>query len=445
MKLAIIGAGWAGMAAAVKATEAGHHVTVFEATQSLGGRARALANSPTQVLPNGSPMPLDNGQHILIGAYTETLQLMRQVGVSPQTALLALPMTLQFPDGLGLRFTAWPTPLDALGGILHARGWSAADKWSLLRVALGWKAKKFNCADTLSVAELCQYLTPRIKAELIEPLCVSALNTVPEQASAQVFLRVMQDALFGVPGGSRLLLPRVDLSALFPDAAAQWLQQRGALLQLGQRVASLQLQGQQWRVQTELFDAVILATSAPHAAKIIGASTQGAPPSVTEKMQYWAHAAGALQHEAIATVYAWAPQATLPLAMLALRSSAQHPAQFVFDRGQLGGPPGLLAFVVSAAQGERATLQAQVLAQAQAQLGLSLQPIQTVVEKRATFACTPGLQRPPAAIAPGLLACGDYVAGPYPATLEGAVRSGCAAVSLLDANTALALSVKIQA
>ena len=76
-------------------------------------------------------------------------------------------------------------------------------------------------------------------------------------------------------------------------------------------------------------------------------------------------------------------------------------------------------------------LQAQVLAQAQAQLGLRLQAIQTIVEKRATFACTPALLRPAQFIAPGLLACGDYVAGPYPATLEGAVRSGVAAVAAL--------------
>lgn len=67
-------------------------------------------------------------------------------------------------------------------------------------------------------------------------------------------------------------------------------------------------------------------------------------------------------------------------------------------------------------------LQAQVLEQAKQQLGLNLHPVQTVVEKRATFACTPGLKRPPMQIAPGLLACGDYVAGPYPATLEGAVK-----------------------
>ena len=99
----------------------------------------------------------------------------------------------------------------------------------------------------------------------------------------------------------------------------------------------------------------------------------------------------------------------------------------MFDKGQLGGPRGLLAFVVSASEGERAVLEQQVCQQAAQQLGLpDLQPLQTVVEKRATFACTPGLQRPPMQIAPGLRACGDYVAGPYPATLEGAVRSGMA-------------------
>ena len=118
--------------------------------------------------------------------------------------------------------------------------------------------------------------------------------------------------------------------------------------------------------------------------------------------------------------------------MLALRSSAAEPAQFAFDRAWLGGPAGLLAFVISASSGDGAALTRLVLAQAARQLGLTcLQPVQTVVEKRATFACTPGLQRPVAHIADGLLACGDYIAGPYPATLEGAVRSGLEAARSL--------------
>ena len=92
----------------------------------------------------------------------------------------------------------------------------------------------------------------------------------------------------------------------------------------------------------------------------------------------------------------------------------------------------MLAFVVSASTGSSADITAQVLAQGACQLGLDdLKPVQTVVEKRATFACTPGLQRPMAPIADGLLACGDYIAGPYPATLEGAVRSGLEAARSL--------------
>jgi predicted NAD/FAD-dependent oxidoreductase len=121
--------------------------------------------------------------------------------------------------------------------------------------------------------------------------------------------------------------------------------------------------------------------------------------------------------------------------MLALRAAADAPAQYVFDRGQLGGPPGLLAFVVSASPSERDVLEAQVLIQARSQLKLALlQPVQTVIERRATFACTPGLRRPGPRIMPDqprLLACGDYVDGPYPATLEGAVRSGLHAAACL--------------
>jgi predicted NAD/FAD-dependent oxidoreductase len=107
----------------------------------------------------------------------------------------------------------------------------------------------------------------------------------------------------------------------------------------------------------------------------------------------------------------------------------------VFDRGQLDGLHGVLAFVVSASTGERAVVTEQVLRQAAEQLGLpSLQPLQTVVEKRATFACTPGLARPGMQVAPGLVACGDYVDGPYPATLEGAVLCGTAAAALAPAH-----------
>jgi len=417
MKIGIVGAGWAGLAAAVAATQAGHTVTVFEAARTPGGRARSLDIT----LPDGRAVTVDNGQHILIGAYTETLQLMRQVGVQPQAALLRRPLTLQFPDGAGLRLPDLPVPLDVLAGILRNRAWPLRERLGLLRAALGWKLARFQCDDALSVAALCAGLGPRVQAELIEPLCVSALNTPAREASARVFLRVLHDALFAVRGGSQLLLPRADLGALFPAAAVRWLQTRGATLNTGTRVTALQAAGAAWQLDGQAFDAVLLACPSTEAARL------AAPVDAA-----WSARADALHFEAITTVYAWAPAARLDQPMLALRHDTQHPAQFVFDREQLDGTAGLLAFVVSASHGEREALQAQVLAQARAQLGLALQAVQTVVEKRATFACTPGLRRPAQRIAPGLLACGDYVEGPYPATLEGAVRSGLVAAAALD-------------
>ncbi|RYX95973.1 MAG: FAD-dependent oxidoreductase [Comamonadaceae bacterium] len=442
MRVAVIGAGWAGCAAAVEAVRRGHEVTLYESARTPGGRARRVES----VLPaeNPAPVTLDNGQHILIGAYAETLRLMAELGVDEKTALLRLPLTLRFPDGSGIRFPmhAWlPAPLDALVGIATAHGWTWRDRLSMLRAATGWQLRGFRCAPQTPVADLCSGLSAGAMAQLIEPLCVSALNTPPDRASGQVFLRVLRDALFSASGGSNLLLPRKDLGALLPDAALAWLSTHGGAVRLGLRVQSIARDQHAaagtgaWSVSTDTdprsplrFGAVLLACPPGEAARLAvpAASTDDDP------VQTWASLARSLKHEAITTVYALAPGARLAQPMLALRSGANYPAQFVFDRGQLGGPDGLLAFVVSASHGDSATLASQVLAQAGEQLGLmQLEAVQTIVEKRATFACTPGLQRPGMEITDGLLACGDYIEGPYPATLEGAVMSGLAAAKAL--------------
>ncbi len=421
------------MAAAVAATRAGHQVTVFEAARALGGRARAV---PVD-LPDGSSLRLDNGQHILIGAYTETLALMQSVGVDPRRALLALPLTLRFPDGIGLKLPGLPAPLDAFAGIVCARGWNWRDKLSLLRCSAGWQRARFECADDASVADLCRPLTKTVRDELIEPLCVSALNTPIERASGQVFLRVLRDSLFGKGfgdwAGSNLLLPRIDLSACFPDAAAEWLVERGGVVRTGCRVGRLTRSSTSWLVNGESFDSVLLATAPWDAARLVDAAGLAGEPSAAE----WLRRTQALRFEAIATIYVQAAS-TLRLSepMLSLKSGASDPAQFVFDRGQLDGPAGLLAFVVSASTLGHTLLEAAVLAQARSQLGCeSLTVLRTVVEKRATFACTPGLARPAPTIAAALLACGDYVDGPYPATIEGAVRSALSAIGMLQTSS----------
>ena len=460
-RVCVVGAGWSGLAAAIHAVQAGHQVTVLEASRSLGGRARTLPGSADGLLPDGSTATLDNGQHILLGAYRETLDLMRTVGVDPAQTLLRLPLGLRFADGDGLQLPDWPQPWNLMAGLMLARGWNLGDKRSLVRALRLWRKNQFQCSAQTSVAELCQGIHSAVVEDLIAPLCVSALNTPPKLASGQVFLTVLHDSLFAKPrkkkptplpasetlsridpppletahktpwraAGSDLLLPTVDLGAVFPHAAAAWLKEHGASVHLGRRAACPQWSGGQWQIDGESFDRVIWATAPQHAVQAFSEYLPLAPKNLGLHLQRWLRPAKAMRYQSIATVYAHAPGLELPRPMLALRSSPLAPAQFAFDRGQLGGPPGLIALVVSAPQGEFEHLESVVLAQAEEQLedwldGQRLSAIRTVVEKQATFSCAARLVRPPQQVAPGLMACGDYLYKPYPATLEGAVRSG---------------------
>ncbi len=421
LRVAVVGAGWAGLAAAVEATRRGHRVSLYEMAAQPGGRAREV--------PGEAPYgPLDNGQHILIGAYRETLALMRQVGADPARRLLRRPLCLAYPDGAGLVLPPGAAVPAFLRAVWGQRRWPVGARLALLAAAARWRLQGFRCDPGLTVGELTEGLPALLREELIDPLCVAALNTPARDASAAVFLRVLRDALFAGPGAADLLLPRARLSQLLPGPALQWLREAGAQLQLPHRVQHLAPRTDEagWTVDGEAFDRVVLACTATSAASLAAPHAPG-----------WAEQAGAMRHEPISTIYLHSEGTRLPWPMLALRSDDHaQPAQFVFDHGQLDGPAGLLALVVSGAapwvaRGSEALVQA-AMAQLREQLGpgLASEPslVRVLTDKRATFRCTPGLMRPPAQVAPHLWAAGDYVDGPYPATLEGAVRSGLAAV-----------------
>jgi hydroxysqualene dehydroxylase len=375
--IAVIGAGWAGLAAAVRAVQAGHSVTVFEASRSLGGRARAV----DLTLPNGESITLDNGQHVLLGAYRETLDLMQAVGVDLNAVLTRFPISLK---------------------TFQTQRWGFLDYLSLARTLAGWLLRGFSCPEATTVMTLSKRASPRVFADLIEPLCLSALNTAPAEASGRVFLRVLKDA-FSSRHSSDMLIPKVDLGRVFPSYASYWLQARGATVRVGERVTSLE------SLQKE-FNHVVIATPPWEAARLL----RDIAPD-------WAASVDALEYRAIATVYAQAPvDFELPKPMLALPNDAEHPAQFVFQRAEA---KGLLAFVVSDAKGDREVLARLVLAQGEAILAVALQAVSTIVEKRATFACTAQMTRPAKLVLSGLSVVGDYVDGPYPSTIEGVVIS----------------------
>ena len=415
MRILVIGGGWAGLAAAVDAVEGGAELSLWDMAPQLGGRARSWQEVDGHWL--------DSGQHILIGAYSETLTLMRKVGADPDTLLRREPLTLVDAQGHGLRWGDGGPLRAAASAVWCHPGWGWRERLGLARWALMLGGHGLDCPADWSVERLCRKLPASVRAELFEPLCVAALNTRIDSASGQVLLRVLRDALLGGAGAADLLLPRVPLQSLLPDPAAAWLRARGARLETGRRARRIEADGAGWRCDDWHGDAIIVATSSSEAVRLIEPLDAG-----------WAQRAQALHSEAIATVEWLAPGLVLPAPMVALRGA---PAQFLFDLGAMGAlgsrqghGAGRFVAVASAVAADldggllplAQRIESQVSEQVPALRGA--RRLREHADRRATFACTPELARPPAQLGGGLRVAGDYVDGPYPATLEGAVRSG---------------------
>jgi len=419
LKVAIVGGGWAGLAAAVELSAAGATVTVFEAARQLGGRAR-------RVDIHGHA--LDNGQHILLGAYHETLRLMNRVGARPERVLKRLPLALRHPAaGFSLELPGLPAPLHLAAGLLSAKGCSACDKFAAVRFMLALQATKYRLSSDCTVAELLDRhgQSGALRCFLWEPLCLAALNTPADKASAQIFANVLRDSLGGGRADTELLLPTVDLGQVFPDAAGDFIEALGGKIVLSTRIDTIE---PSLEIEGERFDHLIVATAPQHAASLLDKHAETSPIAA-QLADY--------TYEPIATLYAgYPPEVTLPCPMLGLESNTPGGlGQWVFDRGALTEMPGVMAFVLSAKgvwdERDSEALMAALHGELESALGKRLPAAlwhQLIRERRATFACRPNLPRPGAqTLLPGLWLAGDYVCAGYPATLEGAVRSGVAA------------------
>ena len=414
---AVIGGGYAGMAAAVELAAHGIPVTVYESAKQLGGRARGVEYNGTQ---------LDNGQHLLLGCYRETLRLIEQVGGNLEQDFLRLPLQLDLHQHLELRAPHLPAPLHLLSALFRAKGLNWRERLQAVRFMLTLRFSGFRLPQDMTVTELLQHhgQDAALTLKLWEPLCIAALNTPIAKASAQVLLNVLRDALNQRRADSDMLLPRVDFTALFPQPAAAYIERHGGKVLTACGVHSITPVADGFELATAegmaRHSQVICATSPTAAARLLASLPQLAA-SVRMIEQ--------LQQQPIYTVYLQYPSdVRLPHAMLGLH---QRIAQWLFDKGRIAGQPGLIAAVISA-EGihqawEQEALAQQVIAELHKEFGIATAPLwsKVIAEKRATFCCAPDLARPNAETAlPGLLLAGDYTAGDYPATLEGAVLSG---------------------
>jgi squalene-associated FAD-dependent desaturase len=421
--VAVIGGGYAGMAAAVELAARNIPVTVFEAAPALGGRARRVTVNDTA---------LDNGLHILIGAYSETLRLIDKVAPK-RDSFLRLPLDLQIHNHFHLRAPKLPAPLHVAWALFTAKGLSFDDKRAAARFMNAMKVQRYQLAQDCTVeALLTEHRQPVVLIEhLWSPLCVAALNTPMQRASAQVFLNVLRDSLGAGRAASDLLLARMDLTALFPKPAAEYVRACGGQVETGITVERVTREDDGFHIHvhghTRRFDRVICAVS-PHRAAPLLADIAALQPAAQQ--------IAALQYEPIHSVWLQFDGAvTLPSPMIGLANS---PAQWLFDRGAICGQRGLIGAVISASEehvGEaQDDLARRVVADIEQAFGALPKLLwhRVIAEKRATFSCIPGLARPAVATGcPGFYLAGDHVAGDYPATLEAAVRSGVAAAGLI--------------
>lgn len=448
----MVGGGWAGCAAAVTLAGAGIAVTLIEQARTLGGRARRV-----DVDVDG--IELDNGQHVLLGAYRQTLELLAAVHSPAEVSRLfhRLPLTLR---GFGARrpggfeFAAWnaPAPFHVAAGLLSARGLSWSERIALIAGFRGLARKGFRCDPAESVAQ-CFAATPRRAfAAIWEPLCLAALNTPPDRASAQVFANVLRSALAGSRQDSDLLVPAVDLSACFPDAAARFIAARGGSVRSGIAV----------RGMDEADDGVALAIGADvktYAAAIVAvgphqlASTVGAAAADTATWRASLARTAAFTYESITTIYlGFAGRVPFGAPMLRLDDA---PGQWAFDRGNAPltqaprGTASLVAVVISANGPHDGVGHPMLARNVESQLRRLAPNLPAVVfsrviaERRATCASTPGLARPAGGrLARGVYLAGDYTDPEFPATLEAATRSGVAAARALIADFAAAAAAR---
>ncbi len=424
MKVAVIGAGYAGLAAAVELAAHGVPVTVFEAARQLGGRARRV---------DYRSMALDNGQHILLGAYRETLRLMRMTGADPAALLLRLPLQLVIPGRFSLQAAPLTAPLHLALGLLTAHGLTWGERISATRFMSAMRYRNFRLSDDIGAGKMLTMhgQTGNLRRYLWEPLCIGALNTPLETASAQVFLNVLRDSLAGSREDSDMLLPLANLTHLFPEHAAAFIESHGGKIVHSRTVQAVKAEAAgfslEMRSGSEKFDQVICAVPSQRLAAL----TANLPELEQARAQI-----DLFGYQPIYNVFLQYPAATrLPRPMIGLDGGV---TQWVFDRGQLNHEAGLLCAVISA-EGPHQTLDHDELAQRvhnelRAALPDLPQPLwhKVIAEKRATFACSPGLERPGQATPlPNFYLAGDYTAGDYPATLESAVRSGVKAAKLI--------------
>lgn len=426
MRVIIVGGGWSGLAAAAELSQHDCDISLFEAGAVLGGRARSV---------QWQDVTVDNGQHLMLGAYRQMLDLMQQIGLDADDVFSRQPLELSVSD------PAYPPLFISSRGILTAQ---------LNRLINLWKSAGFGCvtaiwrlqnqlsdinADSeMTVTDLLRKSRQpqRLIRQLWEPLTLAMLNTPIDEAAAYVFADVLQATLFAGQNATELLIPKQPLGDVLPNPLAGYLIQHGAHISFNNRVQSLLINDNQitgiidQAGESHFADAVILAL----------------PPAALAKLLPDNPVFGTTPEYPICTVYL--QYASTLKSAQPMTGFSGITSQWLFDRS--AQKPGLMAVVISGPGAHMQLSKTALIETVSRELAerisgwpASADDAQVIREKRATFACTPASQksRPESQTTiKNLWLAGDFVRHPFPATLETAICNGrrCAQQVLQIAN-----------
>ncbi len=423
----VIGAGFAGLSAATALAEQGVRVLVLEARPALGGRASVFTDPATGER-------VDNGQHVLIGAYRETFRFLRRLGTEKHVYLQpGLAVDIIDRDGRTSRLAcpAIPAPLHLLVGALRWKAISWRDRVALARMRHGGRR---DVDPRFTVREWLEWhgQTTRLIELLWEPLAVASLNQSIDEAAGEMFGAVLRRTFTSERSDSSLGLVQRPLDELYTEPSRAYIERRGgevranslACVNVESGSASIHVRSHAFRPR-----AVICAA----AWYALPALFPDPPPALAEMIQ----AAESTPASPIVTVNLWFDRPITSSVFVGLPGRAN---QWVFDKRALFGEATSHVSLVSSGA-------AAIVSQNNQQLvNLALDELKDAIpevrsaalrravvvrEKRATFSVAPGQPPRPATrtAIPGLFMAGDWIDTGLPATIESAVVSGHAAAN----------------
>ena len=432
--VAIVGAGLAGLAAAVYLSARNIPVVVLEQKPHAGGRAFSFRDRLTGET-------IDNGQHVLIEAYSQTLQYLLEIG-SADRLLRRRRSGLKFhhPERGFRSFSVapLPSPFDLLVGIVVSDLLSIPNRFRLLRCGVALRltneSRTSLQTQTVEVWLRAHGQNDETIRSFWEPLTIAIMNEHTRVASAAMFVHTLRLAFLDKPGGSSLVIPAGGLSDVFIDPAIRFIESRGGAVRCSSRVVSVNV----GVAQTGL-ELVEISGKRMHARAAILAippwSFSGELRSIADVPQ--------LPSSPIISIHLWYEKNFMRDAVIGVVGKR---VQWIFNRRKIvesSSSNGHVSCVISAANdlvhlsnGELSSIAASDMASVFS-LG-DMQPTRSIVirEKRATFSPRPLIDK----VRPGpqtkfstIFLAGDWTATGIPGTIEGAILSGIKAASLLKA------------